>query len=178
MDIYITKDGNRLGPFSIEEARRQRANGAIQNSDLAWHQGLSTWVPLSDIAGFNPLSVATPPIPSVLPPPAPGTGQAPTGLRIVTALVLFVVSFIILFILVSIIALMIGGMIAGSAAGAAQHPNGFQEGYAIGHEAGRQFGQKYGPLIFLCSALFSFVTSILLSAGVAFSNLLPWCRRR
>jgi hypothetical protein len=179
MDIYITKDGNRLGPFSIEEARRQRANGTILNSDLAWHQGLPAWVPLSEIAGFNPLTTAMPPIPSALRPPVHGTtGQAPTGLRIVTAMVLFVISFVVLFVVVSMISLMVGGAIAGSMAGATQHADGFQQGYAIGHEAGKEFGQKYGVLIFAGSALFSFLASILLSISVAFSNFLPWCRRR
>ena len=178
MDIYITKDGRQLGPFSLEEVKRQRANGVIDNSDLAWHEGLAGWIPLAQISGIGLSSAPLPP--NYPAPPSPGTmtGAAPTGMRLLTAAVIFVVLFIALFVLVAIIALVIGGAVSGAQAAMVQHAQGFEQGQAVGREAGQQFGKTYGPIIAGGSALFSLVVSLLVAWKMAFSNLFPWCRRR
>ena len=178
MNIYISRDGRQLGPFSLEEARRQRDAGANSNGDFAWHDGLPDWVPLSQIPGINAPGVSFAPVAPPLPYGAAATGTAPIGARIATALVIFVVLFIALWVLAFVISLMVGGAITGAHAAVAQHAQGYDQGQAVGREAGRQFGKTYGPLIAEWSALFSFVASLLAAWLMAFSNLLPWCRRR
>jgi len=74
MDIYITRNGQRLGPYSLDEANINLRDGVIETSDLAWHAGLSDWVPLSEVPGI----MAAPPPPPLRPqhpPPVPTGGQ-------------------------------------------------------------------------------------------------------
>jgi len=52
MEIYIARDGNRLGSFPLDEVRRQLASGQLTPNDLAWTQGARDWVPL---VSFPPL---------------------------------------------------------------------------------------------------------------------------
>ena len=61
MQFYIQHDGQRLGPYSLEEVRSQIANRTLQPTDLAWHEGAAHWQPLSaipDMAGSFPPPVA------------------------------------------------------------------------------------------------------------------------
>ncbi len=65
MEIYITKNGQQIGPFSNEEVCEKLGSGMVKNSDLAWHQGRSDWVSISELilipnpVGLHPNS--TPP---------------------------------------------------------------------------------------------------------------------
>src|ERR1051326_3954618 len=52
MDIHLYKDGQRLGPFTLEEVNSQLGSGAIALTDQAWRQGLTRWVPLGSL--LNP----------------------------------------------------------------------------------------------------------------------------
>jgi len=178
MNIYISRDGKQLGPYTLDDARRQRDAGAIQDSDYAWHEGLPGWVPLAQISGFNATAAGGPVAYPPLPYGAATSGVAPTGIRLVTALGIFVVLFIAVFVLAAFISLIIGGAISGAHAAAAQHAQGFDQGQVVGREAGQKFGQTYGPIIAGWSALFSLVVSIAAAGMISFSNLLPWCRRR
>ena len=72
MDIYITRNGEQLGPYSVHEANRNLSAGKIALSDLAWHAGLSEWVLLSEVPGI----MASPPPPPLRPPPVPNGGPA------------------------------------------------------------------------------------------------------
>jgi len=121
MQIYVGKNGQQLGPFSLEEINRKLADGTFAGTDLAWYEGAAGWAPLSGVAGvvIPPTSPATPapaPAPTPAPVPAPAYVQpaavapvrpnasivqpAPRGtgtLSIVTWILLgltFVVSFI------------------------------------------------------------------------------------
>lgn len=49
MEIYITKGIQQIGPFSEEEVRRQLECGDAEGGDLAWCEGSSDWMPLSEI---------------------------------------------------------------------------------------------------------------------------------
>jgi hypothetical protein len=178
VDIYLTKDGKQLGPYTFDEARRQRDSGAIKDSDFAWHEGLAQWTPLAQIAGFNLSPTGLPPGPPIPPPIGASQRGDPTGMRIVTAVVIFGISFIVLFCVVALVALMIGGAISGAQAAIDQNAQGFNQGQAVGQEAGEKFGKEYGPLIFGCSALFSLVASGVVAWLTSFSNLFPWCRVR
>jgi len=178
MDIYIAKEGKQLGPYSFDEVRRQRDSGEIQESDFAWHEGLAQWTPLAQIPGLN-LS-ATGPVPGLPIPPAVGVSKSgnPTGMRVVTAVVIFGLSFIALFVVVTLVALMVGNAISGVHAAMVQNAQGLDQGQAVGREAGEKFGKEYGVLIFGCSALFSLVASGVVTWLTSFSNLFPWCRAR
>jgi len=72
MNISIYKDGQQYGPFSPEEALEHVLKGVFNpNTDYAWHEGLSDWLPLKAVI----LHAAPPPpllqAPSPPPPPAP-----------------------------------------------------------------------------------------------------------
>src|SRR5262245_22804901 len=63
MQLFLAKDGKQTGPFSEEQVRSMLAGGSVSASDLCWHEGLSTWLPLSQIVACA--SAAPPPIPTV-----------------------------------------------------------------------------------------------------------------
>ena len=116
MQIYVGKNGQQLGPFSLEEVNRKLADGTFVGTDLAWYEGAAGWAPLSGVAGVMipaapPATVAPAPAPTSAPmQPAPAVAPvrpnasivqpAPRGtgtLSMVTWLLLgltFVVSFI------------------------------------------------------------------------------------
>ena len=71
MDIYITRNGQQLGPYSLDETNKNLRGGVIDSSDLAWHAGLSEWVPLSAVTGI----MSSPPSP----PRAQQPSLIPTG---------------------------------------------------------------------------------------------------
>jgi uncharacterized RDD family membrane protein YckC len=51
MQIYVRKDEERLGPFSLEEVNRQLAAGTLSPLDKAWHEGAPGWGALLSITG-------------------------------------------------------------------------------------------------------------------------------
>ena len=69
MEIYVTKNEQRLGPFSLEQARSMTASGEFSPKDHAWHQGLPDWVALSAVISDQP--AIPPPPPSTAPKPQP-----------------------------------------------------------------------------------------------------------
>ncbi len=63
MEIHIDRGGQRYGPYSLEDARNYLADGSLLPTDLAWHEGMSDWLPLRQIAGIgnSPAASAPPP---------------------------------------------------------------------------------------------------------------------
>jgi len=53
MQVHIDRNGERYGPYSIEDINTYLANGTLLPADLAWHEGLSGWVPLSQVSGVG-----------------------------------------------------------------------------------------------------------------------------
>ena len=51
MQIYVTKDEERAGPFSLEEVNRQLAAGLLNPADEAWYEGSPGWRALLSIPG-------------------------------------------------------------------------------------------------------------------------------
>jgi uncharacterized RDD family membrane protein YckC len=51
MQIYIKRNGQRFGPYSLEEINRLLAAGTVNPSELAWHEAAPGWKPLFSIAG-------------------------------------------------------------------------------------------------------------------------------
>src|SRR5947208_2293588 len=79
MQIYVGKNGQQLGPFSLEEVNRKLADGTFAGTDLAWYEGAAGWVPLSSVAGvvIPPSAAATPaPTPAPQPTPSPVTSSS------------------------------------------------------------------------------------------------------
>jgi hypothetical protein len=85
MQIHIARNGQPLGPFSLEEVNRQLAAGTISLSDQAWYEGAAGWAPLSTVPGVSssastgstspippPATPPTPSVPVVTPPAAGG----------------------------------------------------------------------------------------------------------
>ena len=48
-EIYLTRDGQQYGPYSPEQLKVSLSEGTVNPSDLAWHEGMTDWVPLSTI---------------------------------------------------------------------------------------------------------------------------------
>src|SRR5437764_13987831 len=75
MQIYVGKNGQQLGPFSIEEINRKLAGGTFAGSDLAWYEGAAGWAPLSGVPGVV-IPQASPSTPAPSPAPTPTAVQA------------------------------------------------------------------------------------------------------
>jgi membrane protein YdbS with pleckstrin-like domain len=73
MEFLIHHDGREIGPYSESEVRSRLLSGAINSSDLAWHEGASDWAPLLSFAQFTTTPRQTPP-----PLPTPFTSDSPT----------------------------------------------------------------------------------------------------
>lgn len=74
MQIQIDRNGERYGPYSIEEVNSYLANGTLLPSDNAWHDGMPDWVSVGQIQGvILPSGGASPPPPS----PAAGGSNCP-----------------------------------------------------------------------------------------------------
>lgn len=76
MEVWLIQNGEKAGPFHDYEIRRRIGSGDLEASTPAWHEGLSAWTTLSEIALFRDEFVPekhTPeePPPQVAPPPLP-----------------------------------------------------------------------------------------------------------
>ncbi|MDE2248139.1 MAG: RDD family protein [Xanthomonadaceae bacterium] len=47
MEIWIGRDGERHGPYKEDDVRQWLRSGQVSPQDLAWHEGLADWQPLS-----------------------------------------------------------------------------------------------------------------------------------
>jgi len=80
MNIYITKNGQNLGPYDTEEVNKQLRAGIISPSDLAWQEGMADWCPLSAFPGIQSQAYSQmPPRPPVSPAP-PQTSNSTNSL--------------------------------------------------------------------------------------------------
>jgi hypothetical protein len=84
MTLYITKNGQQLGPYSLSEAQSLVAAGTLQPADWAWYEGLPNWIPLLQVPGFAAGSVpdsasiaATPSLRASSSPVAPARVRRP-----------------------------------------------------------------------------------------------------
>lgn len=58
MQIHIARNGQPMGPFSLEEVNRQLAAGTLSLADQAWYEGAAGWAPLSTVPGVSGSSTA------------------------------------------------------------------------------------------------------------------------
>ena len=76
MQIHISRDGQILGPYTLEDIRAYLTEGRILPSDLAWFDGASQWMPLTAVPGF--VDPRPPPnISHPAPPPFPTKTSIP-----------------------------------------------------------------------------------------------------
>jgi membrane protease YdiL (CAAX protease family) len=57
--IYINRDGETYGPYTLEGAKAYLSAGSLAMDDLGWHEKLEGWLPLSQIPELS--AVARPP---------------------------------------------------------------------------------------------------------------------
>jgi thiol-disulfide isomerase/thioredoxin len=78
-EIYLIRNGKRVGPYTSGAVRSFLATSSISANDLAWHEGLEDWVPVAALlqmsteakTGRKPLTVvrnksATGPVPNLV----------------------------------------------------------------------------------------------------------------
>lgn len=53
MEIYISRDEQRFGPYTIEQVREYLAAGQLVADDLAWHEGVEGWISLGKVRGLS-----------------------------------------------------------------------------------------------------------------------------
>lgn len=81
MQIHVGRNSQQLGTFTSKQILDGLASGQFFPTDVAWHEGLTDWQPLSDL---EVLSVATsaPVVPAAPPPvPQPIFKAQPTALH-------------------------------------------------------------------------------------------------
>jgi hypothetical protein len=49
MNIYIHKNGQKLGPFDESQISEGIKNGQFTLDDLAWSEGQAEWLPLMNL---------------------------------------------------------------------------------------------------------------------------------
>jgi len=79
MQVHIARNGQALGPFSLEEINRQLAVGTLSPSDLAWYEGASGWIALSTVPGVTIGGTAAPPPAATSPVATQPVASSTTG---------------------------------------------------------------------------------------------------
>ena len=79
MHLYISRNGEQNGPYTLEEVQGYLAEGILLPDDLAWHEGLEGWISLGELTtsapGGSPLPIPAPPEPTIATVPAKATGN-------------------------------------------------------------------------------------------------------
>ncbi len=84
--VYLERDGQQFGPFSIEEAQRYILEGRFGGQDLGWIDGMQEWLSVAQIPELQtanstlaarPLNPSTPYAAAPSMPPAPSAAYAP-----------------------------------------------------------------------------------------------------
>lgn len=70
MQIHIGRNNQQLGTFSTQQVLSGLASGQFLPTDIAWHEGLGDWEPLSSLAVLSaaPPSVVVDAAPAAAPP--------------------------------------------------------------------------------------------------------------
>ena len=63
MQIYVIKNNEKTGPFSLEQVHATVQTGLLKYDDLCWHDGIPNWIPISALfSASKPLTFAPPPL--------------------------------------------------------------------------------------------------------------------
>ncbi|SVE38768.1 uncharacterized protein METZ01_LOCUS491622, partial [marine metagenome] len=52
--IYISRNGQREGPLSLEQVRERLDDGRLAHTDLAWYKGRKEWTTVGQVPGLAP----------------------------------------------------------------------------------------------------------------------------
>lgn len=85
MNWFYAKDGQQAGPVDDAELDRLVGTGAIADSTLVWHSGLSNWQPYATLQRNAGAAVATLPAADLRAGPGPGQAQCSQCGRILPA---------------------------------------------------------------------------------------------
>ena len=72
MQVTLNRDGQQMGPYTVEQINEYLAQGSLLPTDYAWHEGLPEWIPVTEISGVG--SAAAPPPFNPAQAPAVATG--------------------------------------------------------------------------------------------------------
>ena len=75
LGLYVSSNGVDHGPLSLKEATERVRSGEFKPADLAWHQGVSGWMPLKDLPEWNAMQAA----PALPLAKKPTTDETPEG---------------------------------------------------------------------------------------------------
>ena len=65
MEIYVNRNGQQFGPYTVEQVRENLAIGMLAPTDLAWHEGVAEWqsvgqlVPQDEVKGARAAKLPT-----------------------------------------------------------------------------------------------------------------------
>ena len=59
MSVFLYKNGQQYGPYSIDQVKGWLSSGQVQPADLACYEGSTTWTPLSTLLGMGTYLPAT-----------------------------------------------------------------------------------------------------------------------
>jgi len=80
MQIHITTQGRQEGPFTTEQLNQALSQGRFQiNDSLAWYEGCSDWIALTQVPGIIVPRTSAPPPPPPRAPAPPTQGDATGG---------------------------------------------------------------------------------------------------
>ena len=65
LNLYVSSNGTDHGPLGLEEASEKIRTGEFKPDDLAWHQGVSGWMPLKQLPEWTQINKA--PLPALSP---------------------------------------------------------------------------------------------------------------
>jgi uncharacterized RDD family membrane protein YckC len=114
MEIWIGRDGERLGPYPEADVRQWLREGKMTGADLAWREGLADWQPLSVLM---PDAMPTPAdaTAAAVPPPPPASTPAPSYAGFWKRVVAYLIDAIVLYIPNVLIDRTLGGVKAQAA---------------------------------------------------------------
>jgi hypothetical protein len=67
MQVFIARGEESSGPYTMDQVRAYLAEGLLRPDDLAYHDGLEGWTPLSEVVGEAPTDAFVEPQPADAP---------------------------------------------------------------------------------------------------------------
>ena len=61
MQIYVAKNNEKTGPFTIEQITANIQAGLFKTDDLCWHEDIPNWMPISSLFAPTQSEPALPP---------------------------------------------------------------------------------------------------------------------
>jgi len=76
MYLYVSRDGQQYGPYSVEDARAHLVAGSLLPTDSAFLEGMTGWAPLEEVLAVTAQPILSP-NPLVPQPASPVVGSVP-----------------------------------------------------------------------------------------------------